>query len=425
MGEGHRTIRVGYGVMARWLNLDDVPGLLAPGQRVFVAGSCGEPQAMLAAIAADPDCAREVTFVQQPLPINQYDLSSFHKSAHQETFFVTPSLKNGLATGGVLFTPMQMRNIFDHVAGMPVDIALLSAARDQQGTIRYSANVDYLDAARAAARAIVVEVSEAYVAPLTCPVVDEAEVDYLVSCDSSVMTYPVTEPDETSAVIGAHIAGLIRDGDCLQTGIGAVPAAILANLTDKNDLGFHGGLIDDGVMTLIETGNINGQSKPIDTGRHVTGMALGSDSLHQWLTTNESVMFRSANYTHDYQVIAQIPGFVSINSAVEIDLFGQINAEVAGGRQISGTGGSVDFMRASKASQGGRSVVAMASTARGGTVSRIVPTVEMVTALRTDVDIVVTEFGVAELFDAPLQERAERLISIAHPDFQDQLRYGD
>ncbi|MEE2913436.1 MAG: acetyl-CoA hydrolase/transferase C-terminal domain-containing protein [Pseudomonadota bacterium] len=411
--------------MAQMLDLSEVPMLLAPGHRVFVAGSCSEPQAMLAAIAVQPACAEGVTFVQQPLPINQYDLSSFHNTTRQETYFVTPSLKDGLATGRVLFTPMQMRNIFDHIARMPVDVALLSAARDQHGVIRYAANVDYLDAARAAAKMLVVEVSDAYTAPFTCPAVDENEVDYLVTCESPVMTYPATEPDETSSIIGAHIAGLIRDGDCLQTGIGAVPAAILAKLKDKNDLGFHGGLIDDGVMELIDAGNINGRQKRVDTGRHVTGMALGSESLHEWLVTNESVLFRSANYTHDYHVIAQIPRFVSINSAVEIDLFGQVNAEVAGGRQISGTGGSVDFMRASKASKGGRSVVAMASTARGGSVSRIVPTVEMVTALRTDVDIVVTEFGVAELFDAPLQERAERLIAIAHPDFQDQLRYGE
>ncbi|MEM7365591.1 MAG: acetyl-CoA hydrolase/transferase C-terminal domain-containing protein, partial [Pseudomonadota bacterium] len=315
--------------MAQILDLSQVPGLLAPGHRVFVAGSCSEPQAMLAEIAAQPACAEDVTFVQQPLPINQYDLSSFHDGARQETYFVTPSLKNGLATGRVLFTPMQMRNIFDHIARMPVDVALLSAARDQHGVIRYAANVDYLDAARAAAKMLVVEVSDAYTAPLSCPALDENEVDYLVTCDSPVMTYPVTEPDETSSIIGAHIAELIRDGDCLQTGIGAVPAAILANLTDKSDLGFHGGLIDDGVMALIDAGNINGHQKPVDTGRHVTGMALGSESLHEWLVTNESVLFRSANYTHDYQVIAQIPGFVSINSAVEIDLFGQINAEVA------------------------------------------------------------------------------------------------
>ena len=150
-------------------------------------------------------------------------------------------------------------------------------------------------------------------------------------------------------------------------------------------------------------------------------MALGDPDFNRWLADTPSVIFRGADYTHEVSIIRQLERFVSVNSAVEVDLFGQVNAEYAGGRQISGTGGSVDFMRAAKASKGGRSIVAMTATARGGTVSRIVPRVEMVTALRTDVDTVVTEFGVAEVKNLPTRARAEALISIAAPEFRDAL----
>ena len=160
----------------------------------------------------------------------------------------------------------------------------------------------------------------------------------------------------------------------------------------------------------------------MDTHKHVTGMALGSAELMAWLAGRRDVVFRGANHTHEASAIRQLDGFVSVNSAVEVDLFGQVNAEMAGGRQISGTGGSVDFMRAAKASKGGRSIVAMNATARGGSVSRIVPKVEMVTALRTDVDTVVTEYGVAQIKDLPNQARAEALIEIAAPQFRDELR---
>ena len=154
---------------------------------------------------------------------------------------------------------------------------------------------------------------------------------------------------------------------------------------------------------------------------HVAGMGLGSQAFYTWLGQRRDVVLRGANHTHEVSAIRQLSNFVSINSAVEIDLFGQVNAEVVGGRQISGTGGSVDFMRAAKSSKGGRSIVAMTATARGGELSRIVPQVSMVTALRTDVDIVVTEFGVARLANLPLQARKEALIAVADPRFRDQL----
>ena len=193
-------------------------------------------------------------------------------------------------------------------------------------------------------------------------------------------------------------------------------------LVEHNDLGLHGGLIDDGGMALIRRGVMTGKRKATDAGSHVTGMALGTRALHAWLAETPSVRFAGANVTHDIAAIGSIEQFVSINSAVEVDLEGQVNAEVVGGRQISGTGGSVDFMRGARVSRGGRSIIAMTSTARRGQSSRVVAKVEMATALRTDVDLVVTEFGVADLRHAPQAARREALIEIAHPDFREELR---
>jgi 4-hydroxybutyrate CoA-transferase len=282
--------------------------------------------------------------------------------------------------------------------------------------------VDFHDSVLAQGPIVIAQLNPTLVAPAGSPLINPALIDAMFESDESAPALAPANIDEAAQAIGGLVAGLIRDGDCLQTGIGAIPAAILSQLSDKNDLGMHGGLIDDGGMQLIENGNLTGARKALDAHKHVTGMALGSAELTSWLAGRRDVVFRGANHTHEVSAIRQLDGFVSVNSAVEVDLFGQVNAEMAGGRQISGTGGSVDFMRAAKASKGGRSIVAMNATARGGSVSRIVPKVEMVTALRTDVDTVVTEYGVAQIKDLPNQARAEALINIAAPQFRDELK---
>jgi 4-hydroxybutyrate CoA-transferase len=400
--------------------------LLHPGSVVYVAGSCGEPRGLLDIIAAQGGNLREIDYIQFPIgAVNQHDLSALTADSTQQSFFMAPTLQDGLKAGRVRFIPMHMRTVFDYLCSTRIDVALLAAARDKNGELRFGPNVDFVDAVIGNAKAVVIEENTSYQAPLGCPLVDLSKVDLCIEVDGAKPLFPVGALDDTSLQIGQLIAGLIRDGDCLQTGIGAVPAAILSNLDQHNELGFHGGLMDDGVMALIDQGNMTGARKTIDAGQHILGMALGSEAMLDWLAHDpkaEQIVFRSADYTHESSVIRQIDNFVSVNSAVEIDLMGQVNAEVAGSKQISGTGGSVDFMRSAKASRGGRSIVAMSATARGGTVSRIVPTVSVVTALRTDVDIVVTQFGVADLRNESLRERAERLIAIAHPDFQDELR---
>ena len=405
---------------------EDVLALLTPGATIYVGGSCAEPRGILDALTGMGLDVPDISYIQQPLgAVNKRDLSTLSPGASQRTFFMTPFLQDGLAVGRVEFVPMHMRTIFDHLQGSAIDVAILQGARDRNGELRFGPNVDYVDAVLESAKSIVIELNTSFTAPIGAPRIDPARIDLLVETEAARPTYPLSGSDDTSDKIGELIAGLIHDGDCLQTGIGAVPAAILKNLEDRNDLGFHGGLMDNGIMDLINQGVINGRRKTLDGHQHVLGMALGDDTLLDWLANDaaaENVVFRSADYTHEISVISQIDNFVSVNSAIEIDLMGQVNAEVAGGRQISGTGGSVDFMRSAKASRNGRSIVAMASTARGGSVSRIVPKVSTVTALRTDVDIVVTEFGAADLRHASLASRREQLIAIAHPDFRDQLQ---
>ena len=400
----------------------ELADLLAPGQRIFVAGSSNEPTALLEAMA-QMQLPEDLHFLQFPIAgLNGVDFTTWNDSADLTTFFMTPTLAKA-DVQRVHYLPMQMRAVFDYLA-KDVDVCLLQVAHDRNGVLRVGPNVDFVAAVLSGARIVIAELNRHIVAPLGCPRIESAQIDYLFESDRSLATMATPKIDEAAQSIGKLVAGLINDGDCVQTGIGAIPAAILNELSAKNDLGLHGGLIDAGGMRLIEAGNVNGARKAIDRGLHITGMALGDSELFDWLADQPSVVFRGADHTHEVSAIAELDNFVSINSAVEVDLFGQVNAEFAGGKQISGTGGSVDFMRAAKASKGGRSIVAMNATARGGTVSRIVPQVDMVTALRTDVDIVVTEFGVAQLKNLPNRQRQDALIEIAAPQFRDELREG-
>lgn len=394
--------------------------LLAPGQRIFVQGSCNEPVGLLAALQA-LSLPANLHFLQFPIAgYNSTDFTAWNDTSQLTTFFMAPHLRKADALR-LQFLPMQMRWIYDYV-GANTDVALVQLARDHNGVVRYGPNVDFTAAAMASASVVIAELNHALVAPLGTPEADLNRFDAVLESEIAPPVPTVAEIDTVATSIGQHVANLIPDGACVQTGIGAIPAAILAALKDKNDLGWHGGLVDDGVLELIRNGNLTGARKRVDAGVHITGMALGSAAMHAVLAERDDVKFVGANYTHEVSAMALQDNFVSVNSAVEVDLFGQINAEYAGGRQISGTGGSVDFMRGAKAANNGRSVVAMNATARGGSLSRIVSKVELVTALRTDVDTVVTEFGVAELKDKPLRARAQALIDIAAPQFRDALR---
>ena len=249
--------------------------------------------------------------------------------------------------------------------------------------------------------------------------------DYALACDRELPVIPVPAASAQTDEIGALVAEEVEDGSCLQIGIGAIPNAVLSALGNKNDLGCHSGMISEGVMDLALSGNLNGVRKSIDTGKIVTGVVLGSDALLQWAGSSRELSIRPVSYTHDPAIISSNDRFISINSALEVDLSGRVNAESIAGRRVSGPGGAMDMIHGAAASKSGKSFIALNSTARSGQVSRIVAALNPenpVTVSNTDVDYIVTEFGARRIRGLSAEARARSLIEIAHPDFRQTLQ---
>jgi len=414
--------------VTRWIEAHEVAHLLKPGMTVFIADGPSEPIHILDAFRQSGAGCAGVRFVSMSLPaINSTDFTSFHPEAKATSFFATADTREGIAAGRIDFLPLQYRAIYTYLEQyLDIDLAIMQLApAGPNGGYSQGISVDFIPAVLDNATTVIAEINDRQPIPVDSPSVPAERIDYAVSCSLPVADFPPSKLDDTSRAIGAHVAELIRDGDCIQIGIGAIPDAAMSALSQKNDLGLHSGMLADGLMPLIDSGAMNGQAKTIDKGRAVAGVALGTPELIEWAGSCEHLSFRPVTYTHDTEVVRRIDNFVSINSALEIDLFGQVNADMLRGQQISGTGGSVDVMRGAALSKGGRSILALNATAARGTLSRIVPALSShtaTTALRTDIDYVVTEHGARHIKHLPHQARAEALIEIAAPEFRDELR---
>jgi 4-hydroxybutyrate CoA-transferase len=251
------------------------------------------------------------------------------------------------------------------------------------------------------------------------------DLTWIVEHDSPVVELPPPNLGDVERRIGEHIATLVPDGATLQVGIGAIPDAALLSLRDKRDLGIHSEMFSDGVVALAEAGVITNQKKTINRGKFVATFLMGTSKLYQFVHNNPDVEMYPVDYVNDPCVIGQHDNMISINSALQVDLTGQVNAEMIGNVQFSGIGGQVDFVRGASRSAGGKSIIALLSTAAKGKVSRICRQFDAGVAIstsRNDVHYVVTEFGVADLRGKTLQQRAAALIAIAHPNFRDELR---
>jgi acyl-CoA hydrolase len=293
---------------------------------------------------------------------------------------------------------------------------------NEHGEYSFSLTNDYQQAAIAEARVVIAEVNEQ--APWTqCDAhLSANRIDYLVEVSRPPVELEPRPIGESERAIARHVGRYIDDGTTIQIGIGAIPDAVMASIGDRRDLGLHSGLISDRIADLIESGAMTNARKPIDTGIAVACSVLGTKRVYRFVHRNAALKLFTLMHTHRSEVLCQLGRIVTINSAVEADLTGQINAEVASGIYIGAVGGQGDFVRGAQLASGGRSVIAMPATARNGRLSRIVARLAgPTTTARSDADIIVTDFGAAELRGQPLVERVRRMIAVAHPDFREPL----
>ncbi|WP_433567210.1 acetyl-CoA hydrolase/transferase family protein [Nocardia sp. CA-151230] len=326
-----------------------------------------------------------------------------------------------LAAAGVLeIYPGHYSTLPDLVSR--ADVVLVQCAPpDERG--RYSLGLadDYLTAALDGARVVVAEVNDQVPATPGARHLSHSDIDILIRTSRPVAESQAAPPTPEMSAIGAHVASIVPDGATLQFGIGSVPEAVLGALGVRNDLGIHSGILSDAAVDLIDKGVVTNSRKTTDRGVSVAAVLIGTRKLFEYAHGNSAVSLRPIGYTHDPERLAAQHRFVAINSAIEVDLTGQVNAEVAGGRYVGAVGGGGEFLRAAARSDGGLPIIALPSTA--GSRSRIVDRLSgPVSIARSDAGIVVTEFGIADLRGLPLPERRERMLAIAHPDHREMLR---
>jgi acyl-CoA hydrolase len=401
----------------------DLAEFLRPGDRIVLGNACGEPVTLAEALLAQ---AGSIGGLSAFLATSFSGLFTPEAAAGLEVLSMGAigALRTLARAGRLGVIPCHLGQVGPLIEtgliGCDVAFVQVSPA-DAAGNHSLGLVSDHVRAAVTRARVVVAEVNDQV--PFTYGErLAAAEIDYAVPVSRPPVEVPTAAPSETDEAIAKHAAAYVEDGSVLQVGIGALPDAILRLLRDRRDLGVHSGMASDGMVDLTEAGVITNARKPIDRGVSVAGNLIGTRRLHAFAHRNPGIRMCDTSYTHEPAVLARLDKLVTVNSAVEVDLTGQVNAEQAGPDYLGGTGGQVDFVRAGARSPGGHAIIALPATARGGTVSRITARLSgPVTTARSEVDVIVTEFGAAELKGQTLAERARRLVAIAHPAFREDL----
>lgn len=406
----------------------EVPGLIKPGMTVFVQGSTGQPLALMRALA---DRHRElggIDFVSVLTPgLNCFELGETQPPCRLTTFFDYRDLRRSWAAGPIRFAPLHYSEISAFLRTGPViDLALIQLAPpDAYGHCSTGLAADFVPDILPACRTVIAEFNSAMPAMPNGPTVAIGDIDLAVEICHDLPISPMSSSDPVADRIARHAAALVNDGDTIQFGVGRLPQLVVARLADHNDLGLHNGLTSAAIRPLVSSGAMTGARKSYDRGLHVTGAVCGDADFYDWVARQDTFAMRPVSYTHAASTLARIDNLVAINSVIEIDLFGQANAEMAAGRQLSGSGGLVDFVRGARLSHGGRAIVCLPATSDGGRRSNIVPLLgSVVTIARTDIDHVVTEYGHVALRHLSAKARAEALVELAAPEFRDWLLDG-
>ena len=422
----------------RWLELyrqrvttaEEAVKAIRSGDHVWIHSGCSNPEELISAMVARAGELEGVE-VSHILTLGHADYvkPQFASPFRHRALFAGANVRDAVNEGRADFVPVHLhqipRLIYEGI--LPIDVALIHISPpDEHGFCSYGVEVGCTKAAAESARIVIALVNKRMPRALGDAFINVAKLTHVVEVDRDPLEIAMAgKVSETSRAVGQNIAALIEDGSTLQMGIGEIPDAVLFYLKDKKNLGIHTELFSDGLVELVETGVVTNEAKTLHRSKTVAAFVLGGKKTFDFLDNNPFVEFHPTDYVNDPFVISQNEKMVAINSALSVDITGQVCADSIGRNIYSGFGGQVDFIRGAARSKGGKPIIAMPSTARGGKVSRICDVLTEgsgVVTTRADVHYVVTEYGVASLFGKGLKERAQELIAVAHPEFRDELK---
>jgi len=415
---------------SRVTSAEEAVRVVSSGDHVWLHAGCNNPEELVRALVGRSDELEDVEVTH----LLTFGAADHVDPRHEKTFrhrslFVGRNVREAVDDGRADFVPVFLSEIPDLIRNgtIPVDVALIQVSPpDEHGFCSDGVGVECTKAAAESAKTVVALVNRQMPRSLGDAFIHVSRLTHVIEIDRPLVELPrVSEMSDVARAIGRNVADLIESGSTLQMGIGEIPDAVLLFLKDKRDLGVHTEMFSDGVVELFESGVITGEAKTLHKGKLISSFVLGSKKTFDFLDNNPFVEFHPTEYVNDPFVIAQNDKMVAINSAIAVDITGQVCADSMGRSIYSGFGGQVDFIRGAARSRGGKPIIALRSTARDGTISRIVDVLAEgagVVTTRADVHYVVTEFGVANLHGRSLRERATALIDCAHPDFRESLR---
>jgi len=396
------------------------------GNRIVFSHACGEPRILPPELLKRSEELRDVQILHQvPMGEALYCRPEYARSFRHIALFAGAPTREAIWDGRGDYLPrfnVEIPSLFD--SQWPIDVAMVTVSPpDRHGFCSLGISVDWTRKGVECAKVVIAEANKNMPRVHGDSFIHVSQMDHIVEVDVPLYELNKKKMTEVEERIGRNIAELIEDESCLQLGIGGIPDAVLANLTAFRDLGIHSEMIADGVMDLVEKGVITGAKKTLHKGKIVVTFLMGSRDFYDWLDDNPMIEIHTVDYVNDPTVIARNKKMISINSALEVDLLGQVCADTMGPQQFSGVGGQVDFVRGAKASEGGKAIIALPSTAKEK-ISRIVPLFKpgaAVTTSRNDIDYVVTDYGIAALAGKTVQDRMKAMINIAHPEFREEL----
>lgn len=410
---------------SRLTTADKALDIIRSNDRVVLGHAAGEPKHLVDVLVSKKEQYQNVEIAHMvSLGRSEYAKPGMEPYFRHNALFVGGGTRKAVEEGRADFTPCFFHEApkFFSNGTLPVDVALIQVTPpDKDGYVSLGVSVDYTIGAARNAKTVIAQVNQGMPRTGGESRLHVSEISCFVEYDEPIFELQPPSIGAVERAIGENCAKLINDGDTLQLGIGAIPDAVLLFLKDKKDLGIHSEMISDGVLELVEAGVITNRRKTLRPGKSVVTFLMGTQRLYDYVNNNEDVELYPVDYVNNPVIIMQNDNLAAINSCVQVDLMGQVASESVGLKQISGTGGQVDFVRGASMAKNGKSIMAMPSTAAKGAVSKIVAMLDegaAVTTLRTDVDYVVTEYGIAALKGRTLRERARALINITHPDFK-------